>query len=126
MPDEIRLAGAPVAALGAFALEFGSAFAWIAATVGLTVRNPETAQSAGFVWMFSLTFASAALAPRLRCPAGCSRSSRPTRSPSSPTQCAPSPPMGQRSARCSRAWPGSIGLTVVFAPLAIRQYRRLA
>jgi hypothetical protein len=38
-----RLAGGPVAALGAFALAvaFGTAFAWIAATIGLTVRNPE-------------------------------------------------------------------------------------
>lgn len=65
-----RLAGGSVAALGAFALAigFGTAFAWIAATIGLTVRNPETAQSAGFLWMFPLTFASAAFAPAASMP----------------------------------------------------------
>jgi ABC-2 type transport system permease protein/oleandomycin transport system permease protein len=30
----------------------------------LSVRNPETAQSAGFIWVFPLTFASSAFVPR--------------------------------------------------------------
>ena len=49
-------------------LDRGGAFAWIAATIGLTVRNPETAQSAGFLWMFPLTFASAVFAPAASMP----------------------------------------------------------
>lgn len=38
-------------------------FSWIAATVGLAVRSVEAAQSAGFIWLFPLTFASSAFVP---------------------------------------------------------------
>jgi ABC-type multidrug transport system permease subunit len=38
-------------------------FSWISAFVGLTVKDPETAQSAGFIWVFPLTFASSAFVP---------------------------------------------------------------
>src|SRR5260370_28239024 len=34
------------------------AFSWISATIGLAVRSVEAAQSAGFVWLFPLNFAS--------------------------------------------------------------------
>lgn len=44
-------------------LAFAYVFSWISAWIGLTVRNPETAQSAGFVWVFPLTFASSAFVP---------------------------------------------------------------
>src|SRR3989440_13040610 len=36
------------------------AFSWISATIGLAVRSVEAAQSAGFIWLFPLTFASSA------------------------------------------------------------------
>jgi ABC transporter DrrB family efflux protein len=39
------------------------AFSWISATIGLLVRSVEAAQSAGFVWLFPLTFASSAFVP---------------------------------------------------------------
>jgi ABC transporter DrrB family efflux protein len=39
------------------------AFSWISATIGLAVRSIEAAQSAGFVWLFPLTFASSAFVP---------------------------------------------------------------
>jgi ABC transporter DrrB family efflux protein len=35
-------------------------FSWIAATVGLLVRTVEAANSAGFIWLFPLTFCSSA------------------------------------------------------------------
>jgi ABC transporter DrrB family efflux protein len=44
-------------------LAFAYAFSWIAAAIGMAVRDPETAQSAGFIWMFPLTFASSAFVP---------------------------------------------------------------
>ncbi|GAA1614496.1 ABC transporter permease [Actinoplanes couchii] len=44
-------------------LGFSFVFSWISAWIGLTVRNPETAQSAGFIWVFPLTFASSAFVP---------------------------------------------------------------
>ncbi len=39
------------------------AFSWISATIGLSVRTVEAAQSAGFIWLFPLTFASSAFVP---------------------------------------------------------------
>ena len=33
------------------------AFSWISATIGLAVNSVEAAQSAGFIWLFPLTFA---------------------------------------------------------------------
>jgi ABC-2 type transport system permease protein/oleandomycin transport system permease protein len=39
------------------------AFSWISALIGLVVRSVEAAQSAGFIWLFPLTFASSAFVP---------------------------------------------------------------
>ena len=44
-------------------LSFGYAISWLAATIGLLVRSVEAAQSAGFIWLFPLTFASSAFVP---------------------------------------------------------------
>ena len=35
---------------------FGQAFSWISAAIGVSVREAETAQVAGFIWIFPLTF----------------------------------------------------------------------
>lgn len=42
---------------------FGFAFSWVSAAIGLSVRNTETAQVAGFVWVFPLVFASSIFVP---------------------------------------------------------------
>ncbi len=39
------------------------AFSWISATIGMAVSSVEAAQSAGFIWLFPLTFASSAFVP---------------------------------------------------------------
>ncbi len=44
-------------------LLFGFAFSWISAVIGLAVKNVETAQSAGFIWVFPLVFASSIFVP---------------------------------------------------------------
>ena len=44
-------------------LLFGFAFSWVFATIGLMVPDAETAQLAGFLFVFPLTFASAAFLP---------------------------------------------------------------
>jgi ABC-2 type transport system permease protein/oleandomycin transport system permease protein len=36
------------------------AFSWVSAAIGLAVHSVEAAQSAGFIWLFPLTFASSA------------------------------------------------------------------
>lgn len=39
---------------------FSYAFSWIQALIGLSVKSVEAANSAGFIWMFPLTFVSSA------------------------------------------------------------------
>lgn len=41
-------------------LSFAFAFSWIQALIGLSVKSVEAANSAGFLWMFPLTFISSA------------------------------------------------------------------
>ena len=42
---------------------FGFAFSWVSATIGLAVKTPETAQVAGFIWVFPLAFGSSIFVP---------------------------------------------------------------
>lgn len=51
-----------VAAL-VLALLFGLAFSWISALIGLLVGDVEAAQAASFVWVFPLVFASSVFVP---------------------------------------------------------------
>jgi ABC-type multidrug transport system permease subunit len=44
-------------------LLFGYAFSWVFALVGLLVSSPESANSAGFIAVFPLTFISSAFVP---------------------------------------------------------------
>ena len=47
----------------------GYAFSWISALIGMSVNSVEAAQSAGFIWMFPLTFVSSAFVPTDSMPA---------------------------------------------------------
>ncbi len=42
---------------------FGFAFSWVSSAIGLWVKDVETAQSAGFIWVFPLAFASSIFVP---------------------------------------------------------------
>lgn len=57
-----RIEGSLAGAVGATALllGFSYAFSWIQALIGLSVKTVEAANSAGFIWMFPLTFISSA------------------------------------------------------------------
>jgi ABC transporter DrrB family efflux protein len=44
-------------------LFFGFAFSWVSASIGMLVKNVETAQVSGFIWVFPLVFASAVFVP---------------------------------------------------------------
>lgn len=45
------------------AVAFGSAMCWVMANIGMRVKDAETAQTAGFVWLFPLTFVSSVFTP---------------------------------------------------------------
>lgn len=54
-----------VSALAAIVLilAFAYAFSWVSANIGMLLRDSETVQVAGFLWVFPLVFASAVFVP---------------------------------------------------------------
>lgn len=123
-----RISTSPPAALGGLLLiiAFGMALSWLAALIGLSVRNPETAQSAGFIWMFPLTFASSVFAPPETMP-GWLQPFVDVNPISVATDALRSLLLGGPvldPALKTLVWTAI--LMVVFAPLAIRRYRRLS
>jgi len=111
-----------IAGLG-LAVLFGTAFSWISATIGMSVRDPEAAQAAGFVWIFPLVFASSAFVPVQSMPKWLQAFAR--NNPLSHTINAiraltQGGPV-VHALWISLAW--IIGILVVFVPLAVRRYR---
>ena len=122
-----------VAAALALALLFGYAFTWAGILLGMVLRSPEAAQQLGFMLFLPLTFISSAFVPTQGMPGWLQ-------------PVAEWNPMSALAAACRKlfgnpnpaelvhAWPmqhpelavvaWSVGMLVVFAPLAIRQYRR--
>jgi ABC transporter DrrB family efflux protein len=112
-----------VAGLGVL-LFFGYAMSWIFATVGLAVGDPETAQAAAFPVMAPLVFASSAFVPVDTMPGWLQVFAE--HQPVSVTASAVRAlVLGGPTASYvlqSLAW--SAGLLLLFAPLAVRRYRR--
>jgi ABC-2 type transport system permease protein/oleandomycin transport system permease protein len=106
-------------------LSFSYVFSWISAWVGLSVRNPETAQSAGFIWVFPLTFASSAFVPTdsmpapVRAFANVNPVSLCVDAVRALTIGGPSP---TAPALQTLAW--LVALLAIFVPLAVRAFRR--
>jgi ABC transporter DrrB family efflux protein len=122
-----RFLGGVAAAVGCIAVvaAFGLALSWIFAFVALTVRGAETAQTAGFVVIFPLVFASSVFVPVSTFPdwlqafakinpvtvtADAARSFALYGTPAS---------LG-----AAAAWIG--GLLLVFIPLSVSRYRRIS
>jgi ABC-2 type transport system permease protein len=115
---------------------FGYAMSWISATIGLSVKSVEVAQSAGFIWMFPLTFLSnafvstASLTPWLRTVADWN--------PISSIVLALRDLWGNSAAGLARGsgFPGHhplllsvlwiLGILAVFLPMSISKYRKAA
>lgn len=106
-------------------LGFSYVFSWISAFVGLSVRDPETAQSAGFIWVFPLTFASSAFVPTTSMPAPV-RAFADVNPVSLVVNAVRALTIGGAEpatpALQSLAW--LAGLLLVFVPLAVRAFRR--
>ncbi|HEV8572592.1 MAG TPA: ABC transporter permease [Actinomycetota bacterium] len=105
-------------------LMFGYAMSWIFATVGLAVGDPETAQAAAFPVMAPLVFASSAFVPVSSMPGWLQVFAE--HQPVSVTASAVRAlVLGGPTASWvlqSLAW--SVGILLLFAPLAVRRYRR--
>jgi ABC transporter DrrB family efflux protein len=108
-----------------FVLAFSYVFSWISAFVGLSVRDPETAQSAGFIWVFPLTFASSAFVPTSSMP-GVVRAFADVNPVTQVVDAARALTIGHGHALSpalgALAW--LVGLLLVFVPLSVRAFRR--
>jgi ABC-2 type transport system permease protein/oleandomycin transport system permease protein len=106
-------------------LGFAYVFSWISAFVGLAVRDPETAQSAGFMWVFPLTFASSAFVPAASMP-GVVRSFAEINPMTLAVDACRALTIGEgealKPALGTMAW--LAGLLLIFVPLAVRAFRR--
>ena len=105
-------------------LLFGFAFSWIAALIGLSAPNAEVAQSAGFIWLFPLTFASSAFVPVDSMPdwlQAFAKVNPVTLTVNAVRELWLGVPAGN-AILWSIVW--SLGLVAVFAPLATLRYRR--
>jgi len=114
-------------------LLFGYAFSWIFATVGLAVGNPETAQAAAFPVMAPLVFASSAFVdPRSmphwlavwarNQPVSATANAVRALAGSYPVPPGTIPPSTVSLVLKAVAW--CVGILVVFAPIAVRRYRK--
>ena len=104
-------------------LVFGFAFSWISATIGLMIRDPETVQVAGFVWIFPLVFASGVFVPVETMPGWLQAFAR--NQPVTITVNALRSLLLQGStAYVSRTLMWAAGILVVFVPFAVWAYKR--
>jgi ABC-type polysaccharide/polyol phosphate export permease len=106
-------------------LAFSYVFWWASAFVGLTLRDRETVQSAGFIWVFPLSFVSAAFAPTSSMPAilGSFADVNPvTQAVDAARALTIRHADALGPALATIAW--LAGLLLVFVPLAVRAFRR--
>jgi len=114
-----------VVALGV-ALGFGFAMSWISATIGLVLRDVETAQSASFVWIFPLVFASSVFVPLRTMPGWLQTFARanPITNVANALRALTLGGATTRPLLYALAWLSAI--LVTFARVATRQYRKVA
>jgi ABC transporter DrrB family efflux protein len=101
---------------------FSYAFSWIQALIGLSVGSVEAANSAGFIWMFPLTFLSSAFVPPSTMPGWLEpiAENNPFTTVTDATRALYNGLPPGNDLWISIAW--AVGITVVFAGLSIRKF----
>ena len=115
----------------ALLLFFAYTVSWIGSWIGLYMPNPETANTAGLVWLFPLTFLSNAFVPISSMPAWLQPIAQ--WNPISSLVLATRELFGNPTGIVGDAWPqqnpilytllSCAVLIAIFAPLAVRRYR---
>lgn len=108
----------------AIAVAFGYAFSWVAAYLGVTLKNVESVHDAGFIWVIPLTFASSAIVPVASMPTAAQwfADINPVTSVADATRALMlGDPAGTAIVQ-SVLWIAA--LLVVFVPLTVRAYQR--
>jgi ABC-2 type transport system permease protein/oleandomycin transport system permease protein len=104
---------------------FGFAFSWISATIGLTVHDVESAQTAGFLWVFPLVFASSVFVPIHTLPGWLQAFARinPITNTANAMRALILGGPTTKYVLYALAW--IVGILAVFMPFATRRYRRV-
>ena len=112
-----------IGAIGILLL-FGFALAWIGITLGMTVRTPEAATGAIFIFVFPLTFASSAFVPTETMPSWLKvfTEHQPITLVINTVRAWMLGQSAGSAAWQSLAW--SIGILIVFFPLALVMFRK--
>jgi len=106
------------------ALSFGFAFSWISAVIGVSAKDVETAQSAGFIWVFPLVFASSIFVPIQTMPdwlQGFAKHSPITVTVNTVRSLISGLPVGDNGWQML-LW--IVGILLVFVPVAVWRYRK--
>ena len=108
------------------AIAFGHAFTWIGATIGLYVKDPEAAQVAGFIWMFPLTFASSIFVPTQTMPdwLRAFAENQPVSVVANAVRDLMTGTVNPDDITIALIW--IVGIILVFMPLAVWQYAKVA
>ena len=114
------------------AMAFAYALSWVMASIGLAVKNPEAVQSAVFLPVFPLVFASSVFVPTQTMPAWL-RAFAENQPITVTVNALRGLILGQGALEPGKTVIGEVGLAliwsagilVVFAPLAVRLYRRV-
>ena len=116
----------PAVSALALVVVFGLALSLISASIGLTVASPESAQAAGFTWVVPIIFASSAFVPVATMPGWLQAVAK--INPVTPTVDALRALTfgGPTAGHLLRSLAWTLGIVVLFTPLAVARYRRTA
>lgn len=105
---------------------FAFAFSWISATIGLAVKNVETAQSAGFIWVFPLAFISSIFVRVDTMPTWLQHFAKVNPITVTVDTMRALALGGPAANSAWKAFVWIAGLLIVFIPLAVNRYRKIA
>ncbi|HXW47016.1 MAG TPA: ABC transporter permease [Streptosporangiaceae bacterium] len=121
-----RVTTNPLAAVAACALVlvFAMAMCWISALIGLSVKTPQGVQTFGFTAMFPIVFASGLLVPIQTMPGWLQAFAKANPMTLLAAACRGLMTGGPVAVNAGESLLWALGIVVVFAPLAVRVYRR--
>ena len=107
-------------------LLFSYSFSWIQALIGMSVKSVEAANSAGFIWMFPITFVSSAFVPTESMPSWLQKvaNANPFTVVTNAARALYSGHPVHDTVWKSLIW--ACGIIVIFATLSIRKFTRAA
>jgi oleandomycin transport system permease protein len=121
-----RVTTNPLATLAACALvlAFAMAMCWVSALIGLLVKSPQGVQAFGFTAMFPIVFASGLLVPIGTMPGWLQAFAKVNPMTLLAAACRGLMTGGAVGVPAGESMLWALGILVVFAPLAVRVYRR--